>query len=74
MVEMDLRVHFNLFHSKTLGELDFPLSVWHTIARDHYITKIEEGGLGCKSPHTSFDYKDIPERASDAGLCCKGGR
>jgi NADPH:quinone reductase-like Zn-dependent oxidoreductase len=57
MVEMDSGVHFSLFHSKTLGTRDFPLS---GIGLQAIVDKIERGEWDAK-PAYVFGYDEIQE-------------
>ncbi|RDW57454.1 hypothetical protein BP6252_13792 [Coleophoma cylindrospora] len=55
MIQMEPGVHFILFHSKVLGEEDFPLSA---IPLQTIVRKIENGEWDAKPTHV-FEYKDI---------------
>jgi len=55
MVQMESGVHFSLFHSKSLGGVDFPLS---KIPFQEIVKKIEEGQFDAKPSHV-FKYQDI---------------
>lgn len=55
MVQMESGVHFSLFHSKTLGTPEFPLT---GIPLQEIVTKIENGAWDAK-PAYVFEYKDI---------------
>jgi len=55
MVEMESGVHFSLFHSKTLGTAEFPIS---GIPYQEMIRKIERGAWNAK-PAIVFEYQDI---------------
>lgn len=55
MIEMESGVHFSLFHSKTLGTPEFPLS---GVPFQEIVRKIEKGAWDAK-PALVFDYKDI---------------
>lgn len=55
MVQMESGVHFSLFHSKTLGSPEFPLS---GIPLQKIVSQIESGLWDAKPSYT-FNYKDI---------------
>jgi NADPH:quinone reductase-like Zn-dependent oxidoreductase len=55
MIQMETGVHFSLFHSKVLGQPDFPLS---GIPLQDIVRKIENGEWDAKPTHV-FEYKDI---------------
>ena len=55
MIQMKPGVHFSLFHSKTLGTPEFPLS---GIPFQEIVRKIEHGAWDAK-PALVFEYKDI---------------
>jgi len=55
MIQMESGVHFSLFHSKVLGNPDFPLS---GIPLQDIVRKIENGEWDAKPTHV-FDFKDI---------------
>jgi NADPH:quinone reductase-like Zn-dependent oxidoreductase len=55
MIQMESGVHFSLFHSKVLGEPDFPLS---GIPLQDIVRNIEDGKWDAK-PTYVFEYKDI---------------
>ena len=55
MIQMESGVHFSLFHSKTLGTPEFPLS---GIPFQEIVRKLENGAWDAK-PALVFEYKDI---------------
>jgi NADPH2:quinone reductase len=55
MIQMESGVHFSLFHSKSLGGLDFPLS---KIPFQEIVEKIENGQWDAK-PTYVFKYEEI---------------
>lgn len=55
MLQMESGVHFSLFHSKVLGNADFPMS---GIPLQEIVSKIEQGKWDARPSHV-FDYGDI---------------
>lgn len=57
MVEMEVGVHFSLFHSKVLGSPDFPLSSYPL---QEIVNKIQKGEWNAK-PTKVFGFEEIHE-------------
>ena len=55
MIQMETGVHFSLFHSKVLGNLDFPLA---RIPLQEIVRKVEKGKWDAKPSHV-FEVEDI---------------